>query len=271
MSAKIVADTHIHSLISHDAESELSMICRSAASKGISVICLTDHVDVERHQNPEFWNDVDFSVDSVKAIRDVADEAGVSVMAGTELGQMLYYPEIGKKVIERHEYDHIIISQHTLFDESDFYYIAPERIIKEGDAIIQRYLADLLDTFNLVNGDVLAHLTYPARYFFREGYPLDMDIYTDKIREIYALLIEKEIALECNTSGLFQPIGTTLPDEKLLKLYYEMGGRLITLGSDAHRDVDVGKGIPQATQLLKNIGFKEAFYYKKRKPQPYEL
>ncbi len=271
MFEKIIADTHLHSIISHDGHSELSMICRGASAKGISVICLTDHVDTEHNHTSEFWNEIDFSVDSVKAIKSIADEAGITVMCGTELGQAVHYPQIGKQVVERHDYDQVIISQHNLFDEAEFYRIKVDRVRSEGDMIIRRYLKELVETVNLNLGDVLAHLTYPSRYFLREGYPCDMNKFSKEVKELYALIIEKGIALECNTSGLRQPIGVTLPDEELLKMYYNMGGRLITLGSDAHRESDVGCGIPEATQLLKNIGFKEAFYYKKRKPQPYEL
>ncbi len=271
MTGKIIADTHLHSIISHDGHSELSMICRSAVARGISIICLTDHVDTERNQNPGFWEDIDYSYDSVKAIEAVSNEAGITVLNGTELGQAIQYPEIAKKVVADHNYDHIIISQHCIYDGKDFYYVKADRVRDEGDEMLRRYFDNLIGTVNLGLGDVLAHLNYPLRYYVREGYPCDLMKYSDKIKELYALIIEKGIALECNTSGLRQPIGTTLPDEKLLRLYYEMGGRLITLGSDAHRDSDVGLGLAEATEMLKTIGFKEGFYYKNRKPQPYEL
>ncbi len=271
MSDKIVVDTHLHSLISHDAKSELSMICRSAIAKGVSIICLTDHVDCEHNEKDYFWQEIDFSDDSVKAIKTFADEAGISVLNGTELGQAAHFPDIAAKVVNRHNYDHIIMSQHTAYDEEDFYFITADRIKNEGDLLLRGYFDDLIKTAEMHLGDVIAHLNYPSRYYFKEKMPCDLWVYEDKIKELFSIMIKKDIALECNTSGLRQPIGATLPDEQFLQLYYQMGGRLITLGSDAHEDIYVGSGIPEAAEMLKTIGFKEAVYYKKRQPQPYAL
>ncbi len=271
MHKKTVTDTHLHSIISHDGHSELSMICRSAVERGISIICLTDHVDTEHNHKPEFWQDIDFSFDSVKAIESISNEAGITVLNGTELGQAIHYPDVAKKVMAMHDYDQIILSQHNAFDESEFYYIDAERVLSDGDMLMRRYIEELIESVKREYGDTLAHLTYPCRYYYQVGHPCDMTLYTKEVKELFALLIKKNIALECNTSGLRQPIGCTLPEESILRLYYDMGGRLITIGSDAHRAGDVGLGIPEATELLKKIGFKEAFYYKKRNPQPYKL
>ncbi len=271
MSNKIVADTHIHSIISHDAHSELSMLCRSAIASGISVICLTDHVDCEHNEKDYFWPEIDFADDSVKAIKEFADEAGITVLNGIELGQLAHYPKIAQKVISLHDYDQIVLSQHTAYDDEDFYHIKSERIQREGDVLLRQYFEDLIKTAQSSLGDVIAHLNYPSRYYLRENEPCNLSMYYDMILDLFGIMIKKDIALECNTSGLRQPIGATLPDENILRMYYEKGGRLITLGSDAHIDTDVGKGIPEATLMLKEIGFKEAVYYKNRKPQPYAL
>ncbi len=271
MMKKTVADTHLHSIISHDAKSELSMICRAALQNGVNVIALTDHCDLEHNHKEDFWQEVDFSVDSVHAIRAVSDEAGIKVLVGTELGQGCHYPEIARQVVSRHDYDHIIVSQHTTFDKQDFFFLKRERFLSEGDLLMRRYFDDLIDMINLNCGEVLGHLTYPLRYFLREGVPCDINDYLPRIEELFLLMIKKDIALECNTSGLRQPIGVTLPDEDIFRLYYNLGGRLVTLGSDAHVDDDVGSGIKEGGEMLKSIGFAEAFYYENRRPVGYEI
>ncbi len=271
MGQKIVADTHIHSIISHDGSSELSMLCRAALENGVSVICLTDHCDTEFSEKADFWQEVDFSVDSVHAIRAVSQEAGVSVMVGTELGQSPHFPDVATKVAQRHDYDHIIMSQHITYDAADFYFLKRERFLEEGELLMRRYFDDLIVMVNQELGDVLGHLTYPLRYFLREGVECDITKYYDRIEELFRLMIKKEMALECNTSGLRQPIGITLPNEPIFRLYHELGGRLVTLGSDAHLDKEVGSGIAEGSEMLKRIGFAEAVYYEKRKPVMYPL
>ena len=77
-------------------------------------------------------------------------------------------------------------------------------------------------------------------------------------------MIEKNLALELNTSGASS--GTFLPDEYYLKMYREMGGKLITVGTDSHVAENVTQGFLEGINLLKKVGFTEYFYYEKRKP-----
>ncbi|MBR4950903.1 MAG: histidinol phosphate phosphatase, partial [Clostridia bacterium] len=71
--------------------------------------------------------------------------------------------------------------------------------------------------------------------------------------------------LECNTSGYRQPIGESLPNEDLLRFYFELGGRDISLGSDAHRADHMGLRFKETAEMLKNIGFTHYTHFKNRK------
>ena len=83
---------------------------------------------------------------------------------------------------------------------------------------------------------------------------------------IYRTLISNKKALEINTSGLFKPIGRTLPDEFQLKRYRELGGKLITVGSDAHTSTAVGNGIEEGIRLAHKCGFKSYTIFETRRP-----
>ena len=110
-------------------------------------------------------------------------------------------------------------------------------------------------------------MTYPLRYIVEDhGIPVELTRHREQIDGVFRALIRAEKALEVNTSGLRQKIGRTLPDLPLLARYHELGGRLVTLGSDAHRAEDLGKGVDEGMELLKQAGFREFAVYEKRKP-----
>ena len=80
--------------------------------------------------------------------------------------------------------------------------------------------------------------------------PVDMSRHAEKLDQVLAALVQAEKALEVNTSGLRQKLGETMPNLPILKRYHALGGRLVTLGSDAHCTEDLGKGIDQGMDLL---------------------
>ena len=90
--------------------------------------------------------------------------------------------------------------------------------------------------------------------------------YAQQLDAVLETLIKNDKALEVNTSGLRQLIGTTLPDENVIRRFRELGGRYVTLGSDAHRWGDVGAGIEDGLNLLLKCGFTHFTVYSKREP-----
>ena len=120
--------------------------------------------------------------------------------------------------------------------------------------------------------DILAHITYPSRYingkFARAE---DLHRYDDKICEILKLAIKRDVALEVNTSNLKTAYPFIMPDEKILKMYFELGGKLLTIGSDAHNVDGLCCGFSKTFETLKNIGFSELYYFKNRKSFSYKI
>lgn len=94
-----------------------------------------------------------------------------------------------------------------------------------------------------------------------------MDEYEDIIKEIFATLIKNGKGIEINTSGLRQKIGKPLPDLYYVKMFREMGGEILTIGSDAHCTADLGKGINEGIEIAKQAGFDKVAFFKKRTPQ----
>ena len=112
-----------------------------------------------------------------------------------------------------------------------------------------------------------SHLTCPLRYIngkYKRG--LDVSLFAKEIDEILAVLTERGIALEVNTSGIGTPFNDFMPDYEIVKRYYKMGGRLITIGSDAHISKNIANGFNNAAEMLESIGFLCYYYYRQGEP-----
>ena len=100
----------------------------------------------------------------------------------------------------------------------------------------------------------------------RANINVDLSKYQKKIDQILSLLAEKDKALEINTSGLRQKLKRTLPDESIVMRYKELGGKLITIGSDAHYAKHLGLGIGKAMDMAKRCGFDSVALFQSRNP-----
>lgn len=87
------------------------------------------------------------------------------------------------------------------------------------------------------------------------------------LKEVFNLLISKGKGIEINTSGLRQSPKETMPGEDVLELYHELGGEILTMGSDSHHALDVSKGLEVALENPQKAGFRYLTLFNKRKPE----
>lgn len=270
-----LADTHVHSHFSHDSESTLSDICKAAKEKNISVVCITDHADVKPTTDME-----QLAQSRRDAFREVREEEsdGVELLLGIELACGGFYPDhtifekTADTLLRIGHYDCVIGSVHSVGPIStarnDYSVMSKNELI----GCLDRYFDAVLAMLEYSNPNVLAHLTYPLRYINgKYGRGLDWREVEPKIQKILSQIIEKNIALEVNTSCLGTDYDELLPNAEILKLYLQMGGKLLTLGSDAHKPERLGKGFVQTIQLLKSLGVNQLQYVKKRQFHSYEI
>ena len=266
MSPAFLVDCHTHSTISPDGESTPDEQLARAVELGLTVWTLTDHCEAQA------WEE-DYRERSARgreAMDRLAREApeGLRFYRGIELGQATQNPEAARWVWEHPDYDFVIGSIHNLRKKEDFYYMKyePEKMADIHE-LLEKYWAEELEMIGLGCFDALGHLTYPLRYMETAlGHEVDLTPHREAIDAIFEALIRADKALEINTSGLRQGLGKTFPDLPLVKRYRELGGRLVTLGSDAHRTADLGAGIPEGMELLREAGFKEVTVYEKHRP-----
>ena len=270
----MICDMHVHSNNSHDARSTLDEICASAIGKGVGIIAITDHLDVVYSDRQDVFSCVRSSyTDAVAAGEKYKGE--VEVLAGIEIGDAMLFPNFSSECANALDYDVIIGSIHTApFDE----WTAPYSLIDlslmddaEINKLMCKYFDDLDEMVAKCDFDIFAHLTCPLRYIngkYHRG--VDISTYSDRIEKLLLDIIKRDLAFEVNTSGFGTPVGF-MPDKDIVKRYVELGGKKITLGSDAHIADNIAKGFDEAIAMLKELGICEIYSFKKRSPVAHRI
>lgn len=267
---KILSDTHIHSDNSFDAENSVLELCQSALEKGISIIAITDHMEapeIKLGDRSVFGNLIKQISKSAEEV-DIANElmnGQLKVLRGMELGEPLHEPKQTKKAMAIADFDFILASIHNIKDTEDFYYL--EYNENNVTDLLNRYFDELLDTAQNADFDSLAHLTYPLRYIIeRTDIRPDLNEYSLVIDNILKALVKRDKALEINTSGI-KSMGVTMPDINVVKRFKELGGKYVTIGSDAHKRTDVGCNIEKGIETAKTCGFDYFTIFENRQPE----
>lgn len=256
----IICDLHTHTQFSFDGapESTPDSLCRRALEAGVSRLAITDHCDINGEVEGIY---TPYAADEAWEAMAAAKEkykGRLHLSLGIELGNAHQYPVEAAAVLAKHPYEFVIGSLHNLTDVPDFCMLRYEMMT---DAHIHRLFDRMLDeTLEMISFDglhTLGHLTYIHRYITLAQKPFDFKPHYDKITAIYQKLISRDMALELNVSTLWKGLGVSMPTLELLKLYRDVGGKLITVGSDAHSPENVGKSIRKGYALLQTAGFTE--------------
>lgn len=267
---KYVSESHCHSDCSFDAKDSVEDMVKQAIKLKLYSITITDHCEVNGYANASESEFGDFSVRiprSVRLQKDAQAKYGskIEIMRGIELGQPLQDMKSADIALALDNFDFVLGSVHNIANEQDFYWLHyTEEYAYE---MLGRYFAEILDTAKWNKFDSLSHLTYPLRYISgREKINIDLSCFSTVIDEIFQTLISNEKALEINTSGFRQELGDSMPNAPLLKRFKALGGKYVTVGSDAHCTSDLGKGIEKGLDILTECGFENYTIFKNHKP-----
>ncbi len=270
-------DCHTHSFNSPDADNSPEEMVSRAAELDLTAYALTDHCEINRwfsieHYGaaPNDYDTYDFGVDFERSMKDnvrlkAEYEGRLNLICGIELGQAAFDFGLAEAVASDKRLDFVIGSVHQICGKDDFAFISYEH--EDIVQLLTAYYEDMLRLCKWNKFDILAHLTYPLRYIEGgKGIAVNMSPYEEIIRECFKTLIGNGKGIEINTSGLRQAYGKTFPDLYYVKMFREMGGELLSLGSDAHCTGDLGKGIAEGAEIALAAGFTHLCYFKERKP-----
>ncbi len=255
----IKADMHTHSSFSSDSDEPLLEMVKSASEKGLDTLCLTEHMDMD-YPDGEFILDTESYKKELFRVRELTD---VELLFGVELGLMDYIAPKLDEYSKAWDFDFIIGSSH-LVDGQDPYYPEYFRNLGSKNGVL-RYFESILANIKAMDCfDVYGHLDYVVRYSPEKGY--DPACYREIIDVILRLLIEKGKGIEINTAGIKSGLGYVHPHEFILRRYKELGGEIITIGSDAHDKSRVAADFDKAQAALTTAGFNYYTVFRERKP-----
>lgn len=267
---RYIADYHMHSSCSFDGKYTMAEMVKAAIETGADEICFTDHVEPleESHLRditPEHdWAKHIAQYEEAKAIA----EKRIKVRLGAELGEVT--------VVDTALTDHLLATAPPL----DFTIGSVHGFMKDGammdlcwikerdealwDEAIRLYLAEVRKLIDWGEFNVLGHLTLPLRYAKEDCGMKHRSFapYRDEVADILERLIDKNLGIEINTNRGNEP----LPDEPWLRLYRDLGGELITMGSDAHSPNFIGCAMEERQELLKACGFRYFATFAEQKP-----
>jgi len=262
-------DQHIHSTHSYDGAQEdaIDLIVETAMAKGLAGIAITDHMD-------PIWPDEDEAVTHVldlpayeSALTEAANKWSehIRFVKGIELGLCPGISlEICEDVVGRYPYDFVIGGVH--YSANMPIDIPPFFTGRDLRDIIDEYYTILLDSINLYkNYDVLSHINNMDRY--TNGFAPE-DMYMPYIDEILRVAIIDGKGIEINTSAFRYGISERgTPTMPILNRFKELGGEIVTIGSDAHKAADVGTYLDIGEEWLRAAGLRYIAVFRERRPE----
>ena len=254
-------DYHMHTKVSFDGRMTAKEAVEAAIKKGLKEICFTDHIDSDP-LNPK--NNLRYKVEDYNAAYNDLCHNDLIIRRGMEFGLLPDNMDMAREELAKRHYDFVIGSVHFV-EGLDVYFDEywQNKTVDEAERI------DLEETLQCVKShndfDVLGHLTYITK---TRGNPLKRPIPYEKYREItdeiFKILIQKGKGIEVNTSGM-RDANVFLPTEDYLHRFKELGGEIVTVGSDAHDADRVGAYCKEACKLVQDI-FGYVCTFRDRKP-----
>jgi len=280
----MLADYHIHCKYSDDSEEDLEKIIETAINKGIGEICFTDHVDYGIKLDKDVFEKIDenakkdwikkigridLNVDYPNYFKEIEElrekyKDKITIRQGLEFGMQVHTIKDFQKLFDKYKekFDFVILSCHQVNDKE--FWTNEFQKGKSIDEYNAEYYEEIYRVMNRYNDySILGHLDHIQRYN-ETIYPFE------KSREIIVKILKKVIednkGIEVNTSSFRYGLKELTPERDILKLYHGLGGKIITIGSDAHKAENVGEHIPYIQEELKKIGFTDICTFDKMKP-----
>lgn len=262
----MIWDQHMHTHFSGDSQAAPEAMLNAAAEKNLPGVCFTDHFDYDYPKEPDlFMLDFSRSLRETERLREIF-RGRLSVCWGVELGLQPHIADINREVAAQYPFDFIIGSSHVVHG-ADPYYGSFFEGRSEEEACREYFEAVLENLGTDVDFDVYGHLDYIVRYGPGKNRFYSYKKYADLLDEILRTLICRGKGIEVNTGGYRSGLGQPNPADFVLTRYRQLGGEIVTVGSDAHAPEHVAWDFDSAAELLLSCGFTHYTVFCQRNPR----
>jgi len=255
-----IMDYHHHTNHSFDSTARMVDVCKKAIENGIQEICFTEHFSV----NPlaPTYGHIVFE-DYLNEIQSCQEQfhSQLIIKAGIELCEPHLLKEQYDETLQHLNLDFILGSVHNLNNQKLRLALVDHRL-----EAYTHYFNELYRMVCTADIDVIAHFDLMKRYAYKEHGLYEFLAHQEIIEAILKKAIDRNIGIEINTSGLRTSLKQTMPSIEIIQLYKDLGGEILTIGSDSHSAETVGASFSDALSLAKDCGFNYIYKFDKRKP-----
>ena len=239
----MIFDCHSHTKFSADSEMLATEAIKRAESLNLGIV-FTEHFDYK------LPGEVDFTFDAAEYMNEYKNLRSEKVKLGVEIGMVDYAREANKNFLKQANFDLVIGSIHVV-DNIDIYnpdYYAD----KDKMTAYRKYFAAMAEEVGIENFDVLGHIDYICRAATYKNPEIEYETFKSEIDEVLKIIVERGKILELNTRRLNKKIAV---DElvPVYKRYKEFGGKVVTIGSDAHRVDAIGANFDVALKFVEDL------------------
>lgn len=259
------SDYHLHTEFSGDSKQDIVQLVEHGISLGLKEIAITDHFEYDIEGMTD-----DFILNIPEYVRKVLELKSkyrnqIDIKLGIEIGSQLHLKDFFYNALKDYPLDIIIASNHSI-NKVDLFFCK----IQEGrtkDQVQDIYFENLLKMVELYNDySVVGHLDYVTRYGGEKFKGLNYERQKEAIDKILSKVIEKGKGIEINTSGFRYKEDRFYPMKDIVKRYFELGGEIISIGSDAHKYQDIATYFDKAYEYLKKLGINYITTFEKLNP-----
>ncbi|MPM53045.1 Histidinol-phosphatase [bioreactor metagenome] len=257
-------DYHMHSSFSNDSKTDMEEMVKKSIELGLNEICFTDHVDYDLDTDFDWGIDYDKYFERLNFLQNKYHKE-ISIKKGIELGLQKQITQKCSEDACKYPFDFIIGSTHR-FDKLDAEDKRHYESVSIQEACEHYFEQELLNLKGFKNCDAVGHMDFVLRYCPGAVEYFSYSKFADVLDEILREIINSGRGLECNTSK-FVAKNMINPNLEIFKRYFELGGEIVTFGSDAHTPNRIGEGFNEISEKLKSIGLKYYAVYRNHVPE----
>lgn len=268
-------DYHVHSHYSDDSVYLMEDIVKDAIAMGMNELCFTDHVDYGvkidwdwgqeiqyRNQEPIANVDYPMFMNEFQKLKEKYQDQ-ITLKCGMEFGMQKHTIGLFQNLFECYAFDFIILSCHQVEDKE--FWTQDFQKGRTQEEYNLRYYQEILEVIQKYkNYSVLGHLDLIVRYDLQGNFPFCK--IRDIVSEILKIVIADGKGIEVNTSSHRYGLKDLQPSRDILKLYHDLGGKIITIGSDSHQKEHLGAYIEETKKELQALGFTHYCTFEKMQP-----